>query len=1151
MAGASLRVGANTSEFTSQMKSMLTQMKLVTSEYKVEAAQAKALGSQTDLLSAKKKELTAKIQLQTEAIKLQEGNLAAQKQKLTELQVAEQKLKEKVAELTAVYEGSVKATGKDSEESKKLKAQLDETKEAHAKAENAIKKQEDAIAKNTIKVNESRAALADQQTELKETEDNLESTGKKWKILGEDITAAGNSMDEAGGKAVSLGDIIKGNIVASAITGGVKLLADAFKELATNMFSLANDSQTALNTLSTQTGATAEELEEMQSIMDEIYNNNFGEDMDDIARAMATVKQQTGATGKELQNLTEEALLMRDTFDMDVNESVRTANMLMNTFGLTGEQAYSMIAQGAQKGLDKNGDLLDTINEYSVHFDQLGLSAEDMFNMLVNGAESGTFSVDKLGDAVKEFGIRVKDGTANDAFKELGLNVNETTAAFGEGGEAAKSAMQKVTSALFAVEDSIKQNQLGVAMFGTMWEDLGADGVKALTDISGEVNSTTEALDKINQQKYNDLESTLEGLKRSVQTKLKEPFSQAAEGIQANLADLANEISNGGMGDALDRIAEGFGNLVTKATEVVTAALPKVLEGLAWIADNGEMIVSVLAGIGAGFAVFKVATLINTVTTAMKGFKLATAAAEVVQKLLNITMAANPAILIATLIATLVAAIVGFIATNEKARTVVANVWEAVKNAIGTVVEGIVTFFTETIPNAFNQVINFVKSNWQGLLLLLVNPFAGAFKLLYDNCEGFRNIINNLVEQIKTAFNGVVTFLKELPSKIWNAIISTVDAIRAWALDLKTAAVEGITELVTNVVTFFSELPNKIAYVIGFCIGHVIQFGVDLYTWATTKIPEFVNSIITFMQQLPGKIWNAIVSAVQKVATWGEQMKTQAVTKVTQLITNVITFMQQLPGKIWNAIVSAVTKVATWGEQMRSRAVSAATSLISQTISTLSQMPSRVWGAISGAIQQVVSWGTQLAAKGAAAAKGLFNAVVNGVSSLPGKMAEIGSNIVSGIWNGISSGWDWLKNKVSSLASSLLQGAKDALGIKSPSRLFRDLVGKMIPKGIGVGITAEMPTLQKDLTDELQGMTTKVSAEVNPVAAVKKTAKITAIDGEVNTKKVTKDKDITVIVYTTNTTTLDKKVIAKEVKKEVVKGITKDQNDKDKTRGAA
>ena len=207
-------------------------------------------------------------------------------------------------------------------------------------------------------------------------------------------------------------------------------------------------------------------------------------------------------------------------------------------------------------------------------------------------------------------------------------------------------------------------------------------------------------------------------------------------------------------------------------------------------------------------------------------------------------------------------------------------------------------------------------------------------------------------------------------------------------------------------------------------------------------------------------------------------------------------------------------------------------------------MPGKVWNAILGEIQQVVNWGIQLAAKGTAAAKGLYDAVVNGVSSLPSKMAEIGSNIVSVIWNGISSGWDWLTGKVKSLATSLLEGAKDALGIHSPSRLFRDLVGKMIPQGIGVGITAEMPTLQSDLKEELQGMTTKV-------AAVKNTAKISTIGGEVSTKQIAKDRDITVIVYTTNTTTLDKKVIAKEVKKEVVKGITKDQNDKDKTKGAA
>ena len=1133
MAGASLRVGANTSEFTSQMKSMLTQMKLVTSEYKVEAAQAKALGSQTDLLSAKKKELTAKIQLQTEAIKLQEGNLAAQKQKLTELQAAEQKLKEKVAELTAAYEDSVKATGKDSEESKKLKAQLDETKEAHAKAGNAVKKQEDAIAKNTIKVNESRVALADQQTELKETEDKLESAGKEFEEFGEDVKKTGNSMDDTGKKTVSLGDIIKANLISSAIINGVKALANAIKSLATAAVGVGSDFESGMSQVAATMGITTEEIaagsEEFKKLEAAAKNAgattqfsatqaaealNYmalaGYDADKAIETLPTVLNLAAAGGMDLALASD---MVTDSMSA-LGETAGTTESFVDKMAKTSQKSNTSVQQLGEAILTVGGTAKNLAGGVGEMNTVLGIFADNG----VKGAEGGTAlrnvilsltaPTDTAKKKMEELGLKVFDTEGNmrplnDTFNDL----NEILGTMTQGQQT------EVLNEIFNKVDLKSVNAL-LANSGERFDELSG----YISDCDGAAANMAATMNDNLQGKVTILKSGLEGLGIAAYEKFKTPLTNAVEKVTEVIGELQTDLTDGSLSGALEKIATGFGNLVEKAGEIVAAVLPALLEGLGWIADNGEAIVSVLVGIGAGFAAFKVASLIQGVVSAFQAFKLANEGATIAQWAMNAAMNANPIVLVVTLVAGLIAAIVTFIATNEDARAAIANVWAKIKEAIEKVVTAIVTFFTQTLPTAFSQVIEF---------------------------------LGNIVSQIKAAFDGVVTFLQQLPSKIWNAIVSTVDAIREWALGLKTAAEQGITQLVTNVVTFFSELPNKIAYVIGFCLGHILKFGIDLYTWATTKIPEFVSSIVTFMQQLPGKIWNAIVSAVQKVATWGENMKTQAVTKVTQLITNVITFMQQLPGKIWNAIVNAVQKVASWGEQMRSRAVSAATSLISQVFSTLSQMPSKVWNAIVGAVQQVVSWGTQLAAKGAAAAKGLFNAVVNGVSSLPGKMAEIGSNIVSGIWNGISSGWDWLKNKVSSLASSLLQGAKDALGIKSPSRLFRDLVGKMIPQGIGVGITAEMPTLQKNLTDELQGMTTKVSAEVNPVAAVKKTAKITAIDGEVNTKKVTKDKDITVIVYTTNTTTLDKKVIAKEVKKEVVKGITKDQNDKDKTKGAA
>lgn len=1105
MAGASLRIGANTSEFTSQMKSMLTQMKLVTSEYKVEAAQAKALGSQTDLLKAKQTELTAKIKLQTDAIKLQQTNLTAQKQKLTELQATEQKLKEKVAELTAAYKESVKETGKDSEESKKLKAQLDETKEAHAKAENAVKKQEDAIAKNTIKVNESRVALADQQTELKRTEEELNSTGKKWTVFGKEITAAENNMDETGKKTVSLGDIIKANLISSAIINGVKALANGLKTLATAAVGVGSDFESGMSQVAATMGITTEEIAAGSEEFDKLqkaakeagattqfsatqaaealnYMALAGYDADKSIETLPTVLNLAAAGGMDLATASD---MVTDSMSA-LGDAAGTTESFVDKMAKTSQKSNTNVQQLGEAILTVGGTAKNLAGGVVEMNTVLGIFADNG----VKGAEGGTAlrnvilsltaPTDKAKKQMEALGLQVFDANGN--MRPLNETFNDLNGILGT---MTQGEQTEVLNSIFNKVDLKSVNAL-LANSGERFDELSG----YISDCDGAAADMAATMNDNLQGKVTILKSGLEGLGIAAYEKFKTPLTNAVENITEVIGQLQTDLTDGSLSGALEKIATGFGNMVEKASEIVAAVLPTLLEGLGWIADNGDAIVSVLAGIGAGFAAFKVASLIQGVVSAQ----------------------------IVTLVAGLVAAIVTFIATNEDARAAIANVWGKIKNAIEVVVTAIVKFFTQTLPDSFAKVIEFLA---------------------------------NIVAKIEAAFNGVVTFLQQLPSKIWNAIISTVDAIREWALGLRTAAEEGITQLVTNVVTFFSELPNKIAYVIGFCLGYIIKFGIDLYTWATTKIPEFVNSVVIFMQQLPDKIWNAIISAVQKVATWGENMKTQAVTKTTQLIANVVSFMQQLPGKIWNAIISAVQQVTTWGEQMRSRAVTAATNLLNQTITTLSQMPGKVWNAIVGAVQQVVNWGTQLAAKGTEAAKGLYNAVVNGVSSLPGKMAEIGSNIVSGIWNGISSGWDWLTGKVKSLAKSLLDGAKDALGIHSPSRLFRDLVGKMIPQGIGVGITAEMPTLQSDLKEELQGMTTKVAAEVNPVTAVKNTAKISTIGGEVSTKQIAKDRDITVIVYTTNTTTLDKKVIAKEVKKEVVKGITKDQNDKDKTKGAA
>lgn len=1154
MAGASLRVGANTSEFTSQMKSMLTQMKLVTSEYKVEAAQAKALGSQTDLLKAKKTELTSKIKLQTDAIKLQQTNLTAQKQKLTELIEKEDKAKQKVAELTKAHEDSVKATGKDSEESQKLNAQLEEAKEAHAKATNAVKKQEDAIAKNTVKLNESKAALTEQNTALKNTEEELTNAEKKWTVFGQEIKTAGSNMDEAGNKTISLGDVIKANLISSAIINGVKELANGIKELAKGAISVGMDFESGMSQVAATMGMTTQEIAGGSEAYTKLEN----------------AAKEAGNTTQFSATQAAEALNYMALAGYDADKAVETLPTVLNLAAAGGMDlatASDMVTDSMSALGDKAG------------------TTESFVDKMAKTSQKSNTSVQQLGEALLSVGGTAKSlaGGVTEANTVLGIFADSGTKG-AEGG----TALRNVILSLTAPTDTAKKKmqELGLEVFdangnmrplnetfqdlngilgnmtqgeqtevlNTIFNKVDLKSVNALlansgerfNELSGYIENSTGAAEQMAatmndnlQGKITILKSGLEGLGIAAYEKFETPLKNAVTNITNVIGDLQTDLTSGELSGALDKIATGFGNLVEKASEIIVAVLPKILEGLGWIADHGDTIASLLAAIGAGFAVFKVASIINGVVTAIQGLTAAEVALNAIQKLVNITMAANPMMLIITLVATLVAAIVGFVATNEEARAAVVNAWNIVKDTVGKVVGEIAKFFTETIPNALSKVVDFVKDNWQDILLFLANPFAGAAKLLYEHCETFRNIVDN-----------IASFFRELPGKIWDAILGAVTTVTTWGENMKAAVVQAATEFVTNAITFFQELPYKIGYVIGQAIGNVVQFGIDLVTWATTEIPNFINTVITFLVELPGKIWDAIVSAITNIQNWGQQVYTQATNYIQNTITTVVSFLSQLPGKIWNAIVSAITNMANWGQQMLSQAKTAAMNILSNVYSTLSQMPGRVWNAIQGAIQSVANWGSGLLQQGRNAASQLVSAVINGVASLPSQMANVGYNIVTGVWNGICNAAGWFRRQVQSFFSGIVDGVKNALGIHSPSRVFQDEVGKYMAQGAGVGFTNELGNVEEDIDKSLGTLTKKV-AKITPVTEVKQSAKVVALNNRVDTTEFTDDSEKTVIVEITNITELDGKEIARKTTKRVVKNVTKDQKSKQKAKGAA
>lgn len=513
------------------------------------------------------------------------------------------------------------------------------------------------------------------------------------------------NVENAENKSTGLKDTLKKLAAGFALGAAIKKTADAV----VGCVKRADELKESLNTLQTQTGATDEEMQGLGDSLKNIYADNYGESFDDIAVALAEVKNQTNLTGTELERTTENALALSDTFDFEIQESTRAADMMMKQFGVTSDEAFNLIAQGAQNGLDKNGNLLDSINEYSVHFKQLGFDAEDMFNMFSNGAKAGVFDVDKLGDAVKEFGIRCKDGsnTTIEAFESLGFNADELQQKFAQGGESAQDAFQEVVTALNNCDDEVIKNTAGVNLFGTMWEDMGADAVKALTDTNGEFDKTADNLNKIKEIKYDSLGNAFEGIKRQIETGLVLPIG---EKLLPKLNEFANYI-NDNMPDI-------------KST--VESVMDGICSAISFVTDNLNIIIPILAATVAGFTAFQI---ISTIAPLFTMIQTAIAGTTTVQAALNAVMVANPFGAVAVALAALVAAGVALYMNWDTIKTKceellakVTEVWTNIKTAVFNKIEEIkdaindkLSYFKNAGKNLFNALWDGLKEVWNNL----------------------------------------------------------------------------------------------------------------------------------------------------------------------------------------------------------------------------------------------------------------------------------------------------------------------------------------------------------------------------------------------------------------------------------------------------
>lgn len=589
-----------------------------------------------------------------------------------------------------------------------------------------------------------------------EADEKIEKTGKKSEGLG---TKLGNVAKTAGKWALGLG--------AAAVTA-----ATAIGGMAINT---AKDVDSAIDSYIAATGTATEATGQYEEVMKNIYKNNYGEDFQDIADSMAQVKTQLGEIeDTQLQSVTEDALALRDTFGFEVNESVRAAKMLMDQFGISSEEAYNLIAQGAQQGLDKNGDLLDSINEYSVHFKQNGLSATDMFNTFKQGADSGAFSIDKVGDAIKEMGIRMKDGSATDSLKAMKLNADDIAQAFGEGGERASWAFGEVVEGLKNIEDPIEQNTAGVAIFGTMWEDLGKDAVFAMTEYGDKFDETVNTMDKLKEVKYDNLTDLFEGLKRNVEMLLL-PLGNALMPILKQVIQIISDnmpVIEGMLNEVSPVISEMFAQLLPPLMELVQTIMPIMMDIWKQLVPFFTQIIQAILPVLVQLAQMLLPPIMQIVQSLLPILmQLIQPLLDLLQPIINLL---QPIInLFMTLLEPLLSLINMILPPLIQLFTNIIQLilpplqagLELVANVISTVFKGAFDLVSKIIQNTisvFEGIINFVK-------VIFVGAWQGAFNQVKYIFSSVFETIKNVIGNVKNVFSNIINFVKNVFTGNWSA----------------------------------------------------------------------------------------------------------------------------------------------------------------------------------------------------------------------------------------------------------------------------------------------------------------------------------------------------------------------------------------------
>ena len=491
-------------------------------------------------------------------------------------------------------------------------------------------------------------------------------------------------------------------------------------------------------------------------------------------------------------------------------------------------------------------------------------------------------------------------------------------------------ATQKMMAFGISADDSLKYlNMLGDVAMGDAnkmdsltlaFSQISASGRASMEDINQMIDQGFNPLTIIAQktgESMGDLRDRVSEGKVSFE-EIASAFETATSkgGTFYQSMDKASQTTEGKISSLKDAFSSALGSMTEALLPFVTEAVNGLTDVANWFSnldENGKKTVLILAGIALAIGpittaiggLIKVGSGIKQVVNIIKSWQLATKlqtvatkAMAVAQKALNLVMNANPMVLIVTAIMAVVAGLV-----------LLYNKFEWFRNAVDKVFSFVI--------GIVQGVIDFFKNNWQTILLFILNPFAGIFKILYDKFEGFRDFVNGVVEAIKNffvgLFNKIVELLKWPVQFVSNIFLLIVALVATFLETIYNYIVSGVTAVYNFFSTIASWIYNNV-------LLPIYNFFATVFTSIYNTVSNFINMVISIFSTIANWIYNNVLLPIYNFfasifnTIWGVIQNVinnvkNAFQSAANFIKNAFTTVKNTVMSIFNAIATTVKNV--------------------------------------------------------------------------------------------------------------------------------------------------------------------------------------------------------------------------------------------------